>query len=120
MAIGYVPQPLEVRTGTLTKVSSNINDVEWGYFAQYGKLVIVTVKFSVASDISTNTEVLFSGLPPKISNVLFQTVVSDITNPTQDKLARINVTIEGNLTNWYTVGGIKYGQYVVNMAYFAQ
>lgn len=120
MAEGNEPQPLGVRTGTLTKVSSNIGDVEWANFAQYGKLVIVTAKFTVTSVISTNNEILFSGLPQRISDLSFQTVVPDITDSTQDKFARLGVTNEGNLTNWYTTGGIKYGQYVVNMAYFTR
>lgn len=103
-------------TKLLTKVNENISNVEIRVCIKVGNIAMVSMNFTVASTITGNTDVLFSGaFIPAYNNIRF--IAHFVTANANGKNARIAVSNQGNITNWYTPGGITPDQYEATFVY---
>lgn len=103
-------------TGNLTKSSSKITNVEVANYGKYGRIVFVYAVFTVGSDITNNTETLFTGLPDAQYYMRF---CFPMTNDQNDR--HITISIDGtSIKNAYTSDKISPGQYTFGFSYLAK
>jgi hypothetical protein len=100
----------------LTKMNSNITDVEFAVCIKTGNVCVVKLNFTVGTAITNQTEELFKGLPPAKSPI--RTTIRGIT-PNSTSYARIVASANGSLANAYTPGGIPADQYEGELVYIA-
>lgn len=118
MAESKIQGPVATETGTATKVSSSISEVEYARYVKCGKICEFQFKFTVSTKL-TSTEALFSGLPaPALYFALpFCHNVDSATN----KVVRLRIGSDGIMREGYSYGGgIDVGQWEGNTVYITQ
>lgn len=104
-------------SGTLTKVSSNISNVENASYVKYGHVCILRLTFTVGTTITNSTETLFNGLPEAYGFV--RETIFKASSSSGGTMARIEVN-GTSLKNAYTSGGIAATQYEGEIVYITK
>ena len=108
---------LTVTSGTLTKVSTNISNVENASWVKYGNVCILRLTFTVGTTISNSTETLFSNLPEAYGFI--RETILKANASSGGVMARIEVN-GTTLRNAYTSGGIAAAQYEGEIVYITK
>jgi hypothetical protein len=102
---------------SLTTFNANITAAERARYNRFGKVVIIGLTFTVGTDISGVTDILFTGAPAAQTSTRGILTQADASNGAN---IRLEVDTSGNIRNAYTSGGIKPGQYEGQIVYVCQ